>query len=230
MQTKVLERRNEPIEPADQPLPTAVTFNPTVPEALGQVVIEPIAQHVPVECFYVRFGTFSNYLWFHNTLDRWSGDFQNLMNRRGLDLGISEGVERQISLKQSILAPLLGPAVIADVAMIGDDFFFREGPTIGMLFEARNAVGLNADIVRQRDATLKREAGCTMVDVDIAGHKVSFLSTPDNRVRSFYAVDGDYFLVTNSRRLVERFYEAGTGKESLGGSAEFPVRPFAHAG
>jgi hypothetical protein len=221
MQAKVLDRRNEPIEPADQPLPPPLTFNPPVPEALGQVAIEPIAQHVPAECFYVRFGNFPNYLWFHNTLDRWSGDFQNLTNRRGLDFGISERVERQISLKQSILAPLLGPAVIADVAMIGGDFFFREGPTIGMLFEARNAIGLNSDITRQRDATLKREAGCTMVDVDIAGHNVSFLSTPDNRVRSFYAIDGDYYLVTNSRRLVERFYEAGAGKDALGGAAEF---------
>ncbi len=221
MQAKVLDRRNEPIEPADQPLPPPVTFNPSVPEALGQITIEPIAQHVPAECFYVRFGNFPNYLWFHNTLDRWSGDFQNLMSRRGLDFGLSERIERQISLKQSILAPLLGPAVIADVAMIGSDFFFREGPAIGMLFEARNGIGLNSDITRQRDATLKREAGCTLVDVEIAGHKVSFLSTPDNRVRSFYAIDGDYFLVTNSRRLVERFFEAGAGKEALGGTAEF---------
>ena len=142
--------------------PPPVTFNPSVPEALGQVTIEPIAQHVPAECFYVRFGNFPNYLWFHNTLDRWSGDFQNLTSRRGLDFGLSERVERQISLKQSILAPLLGPAVIADVAMIGSDFFFREGPAIGMLFEARNGIGLNSDITRQRDATLKREAGCTI--------------------------------------------------------------------
>ena len=100
--------------------------------------------------------------------------------------------------------------------MIGSDFFFREGPAIGMLFEARNGIGLNSDITRQRDATLKREAGCTVVEVEIAGHKVSFLSTPDNRVRSFYAIDGDFFLVTNSRRLVERFFEAGARKRRLG--------------
>ena len=50
---------------------------------------------------------------------------------------------------------------------------------------------------------------------------MSFLSTPDNRVRSFYAIDGDYYFVTNSRRLVERFFEAGAGKDALGGTAEF---------
>lgn len=221
LQTKVLTRPSGPAEPADQPLPAGIVMTSKVPEVVGDVTIEPIANHVPAECFYVRYGNFSNYLWFRGTLDRWSGDLQNLINRRGLDYQLTPRIERQLSLKENALAPILGPAVIADVAMVGTDMFFREGASIGFIFQARNSFAVNSDFTQQRAATLKREAGCTDEQVDIAGHKVSFLSTPDNRVRSFYAVDGDYLFVTNSRWLVERFFEAGSGKNSLGASTEF---------
>ncbi len=143
------------------------------------------------------------------------------MNRRGLDYGLTGRVERQISLKETALAELLGPTVIADVAMVGGDLFFREGAAFGMLFQARNNFALSSDFTRQRAETLKREPGCTQKQVEIAGHQVSFLSTPDNRVRSFYAVDGDFHFVTNSKRLVERFFAVGANKESLGQTAEF---------
>jgi hypothetical protein len=221
LQTKVLLRQGETPEVADQPLPTGIDLASKVPEVVGDVTIEPIASHVPAECFYVRYGNFANYQWFRNTLDRWSGDLQNLINRRGLDFGITPRTERQLSLKENVLAPILGPAVIADVAMIGTDMFFREGASIGFLFQARNNFALNSDFTQQRSATLQREPGCTDQQVDIAGHKVSFLSTPDNRVRSFYAVDGDFHFVTNSRWLVERFFEAAAGKNSLGATSEF---------
>ncbi|HZZ29769.1 MAG TPA: hypothetical protein VFE46_17370 [Pirellulales bacterium] len=221
MQTQVLLRRSDTPEVANQPLPAGVQFTSSVPETLGEVAIEPLAGHVPADCFYIRYGNFTNYLWFRHTLDRWSGDLQNLINRRGIDYGLTPRIERQLSLKESVLAPILGPAVIADVAMIGNDFFFREGATIGFLFQARNNLALNSDFTQQRAATLKREPGCTEEQVEIAGHTVLFLSTPDNRVRSFYAIDGDFHFVTNSRHLVEQFYEAAAGKHALGSSPEF---------
>jgi len=91
-----------------------------------------------------------------------------------------------------------------------------------MLFQARGGV-LAGDLTQQRKRALAREKdhGATAETVKIAGHDVSFISTPDNRLRSFHAVDGDYHLVTTSRTIVERFYAAGQGKDSLGQSDEF---------
>jgi hypothetical protein len=221
LQTQSLARRTEPSEPADQLLPAAFAAATTVPEPLGDVAIEPIAAHVPAECFYVRFGTFTNYMWCRRTMGRWDDDLRNLLNRRGLDYRLTARMERQISLKESVLSELLGPSVVADVAMVGSDLFFREGAAMGMLFQAQNNYALASDFLRQRQETLDREPGCSDKQVEIAGHKVSLLSTPDNRVRSFYAVDGDFHFVSNSERLIERFYEAGAGRNALGSSAEF---------
>jgi hypothetical protein len=209
-------------EAADQPLPPPVRM--TALEELpppGDIKIEPIAAHVPAECMYLRFGSFTNYQWFRTRLDEWGGDLRNLISARGVNYNMNAKLERQIWLHETALSALLGPTVISDVALIGDDTFFREGAAFGMLFQARNNFGLASDINRQRSEALKNEAGCTEKRLDIAGHKVSFISTPDNRIRSFYAVDGDFHFVATSRSLVERFYEAGAGKNALADAPDF---------
>ena len=118
--------------------------------------------------------------------------------------------------------------MIADVAIIGLDAYLRDGPAMGILFQAKNNFLLSTNFNDQRRRWPSKVAGAQEVTVNIAGHDVQYLSSPDGRLRSYYAEDGDYHLVTNSRRLVERFYEAGQGTEPLAASADFR-RPGRHA-
>lgn len=218
---RMLEHTNR-LEEADVPLPLSIASAAVqVPPTAEDVPVEEIAAHVPQECFYLRFGNYSNYRWFRATLAEWGGDLRNLISVRGLDYGMNERLERQLVLRESALSGLLGPTVIADVAMIGNDTFFREGASFGMLFQARNSAALSSDIRQQRSAALRADDQVKERTITIAGHDVSFLSTPDNSVRSFYAVDGDFHLVTTSRALVERFLEAGDGRGSLATAKDF---------
>jgi hypothetical protein len=222
MKETILSGR-EIAEAADQPLPNEVSWLPlAVPPPDPDVKIEPIAMHVPEECFYIRFGTFSNYLWLSHLQDDYGGDVASMITQRGHDAELNQRMQRQLALQQNVLADLLGDQVIADVALIGRDLYTREGAAVGMLFQARNSV-LGNDINQQRAAALGREKqnGATIKTVDIAGRKVSLLSTPDNRLRSFYAVDGHFHLVTTSQAIVERFFEAGAGERPLGAADEF---------
>ncbi len=102
------------------------------------------------------------------------------------------------------------------------DTFTREGAALGAVFEARGSL-LGVDLVRQRHEALFREKdnGATLTTVQISGRDVSFLSTPDNRLRSYYLVDGKYHLVTNSRVIVQRFLAVADGQGSLGENSEF---------
>ncbi len=207
---------------ADQPPPAPVRMSPLeIPAAPADLKVESIASHVPAECLYVRFGSFTNYQWFRVRMEEWGGDLRRLVAARGLNSDLSARIERQLSLHETQLSALLGPAVISDVAMIGDDTFFKEGAAIGMLFQARNSFALNSDISRQRLQAQTSVKGATDQKVKIAGHDVSLLSTPDNRVRSFYAIDGDFHLVTTSRAMVERFYAAGAGQRALAATPDF---------
>ena len=222
MQKETMLSGVEALEDATEPLPRGVAPPPVqVPPIPADVAVEPIAMHVPVECFYLRFGSFTNYRWFRATLSEWGGDLRNLISVRGLDYGMNARLERELLLRERGLAALLGPQVIADVAVIGNDTFLREGASIGMLFQARNNLALGSDIRQQRAEALKGNPSIKERTLKIAGHDVSFLSTPDNNVRSFYAVDGDFHLVTTSRKLVERFFAAGDGKGALGAADEF---------
>ena len=194
-----------------------------LPEPIGKIKIEPIALHVPRECFYVRFGSFENFNWFQSLMKEWGGDIRTMISARAVDFGQTEQMQTQLSLRQNALAVLFGGAVITDVAMIGRDMFFREGAAYGFLFQARNSTLLSVDFNKQRADTLKNTPGCTQVTVKIGGNDVPYLSTPDGKVRSYYAIDGDYHLVTTSRQMVERFYEAGTGTRALGDADAFKL-------
>ena len=222
MQQDTLLQPGGTVEKPDKPLPVAAAPPPvTLPALPEEIDIEPIALHVPAECFYVRCGSFSNFQWLRNTLDDWGGDLRILVADRGVDYQIRPRLERQLALRETALARLLGSTVIADLAFIGTDTFFREGAAVGVLFQARSNRLLAAQISAQRSAALEADPAATEQTVDVAGRQVSLLSTPDHAVRSFYAVDGDFHLVTTSQTLVRRFFEAGAGQDVLGSLPEF---------
>jgi hypothetical protein len=183
--------------------------------------IEPIATHVPQECFYLRFGNFTNYLWFRDFMRHWQGDLGNMVVLKSVNHGNSDRFQQQIAVGESKIARVMGPTVVRDVAIIGLDPYMHHGAAMGILFQANNGLLLNNNLSGQRQEAKGRRDDAVEETVRIAGNDVSFIHTADGRLRSFYAVDGDYHLVANSRRLVERFYEAGAAKAALAGAAEF---------
>ena len=210
-------------EVTDQQVPPAIVWEEIDhPEITANVTVEPIAEHVPHECFYVRFAQFPNYLWLRRLLEEYGGDLSRMVTLRGTDAQLNARVEQQLGLRETVLARILGANVISDVALIGRDTFLREGAAIGILFEARNdllAGDLNSQ--RKRAVTNLADDGATMRTIRIQQRDVSFASTPDHRLRSFYVQDGKYHLVTNCRAIATRFLECGRGVRTLGDSAEF---------
>ncbi len=211
--------REQPSLPLPQP-PQWIEY--LYPTAADSPEIEAIAGHVPAHCLYIRYGNYENYLWQDKLSREFGGDLVRMITLRGYSPQHNKRIQEQLALEQSALSDLLGGQVIADVALIGGDLFIEDGAAIGMLFQAKNVL-LGRDLAsQQRRAHQKeKENGATLEKIKIAGREVSFLSTPNNRLRSFYAVDGRFHLVTNSRWLVEQFFAAAEGKNSLKDSPEF---------
>lgn len=207
-------------------LPPGIRWSPLPPlEIAADVAIEPIATRVPDDCFYVRFGTFENFLWLDRLQRDYGGDIGRMVTLRGCDAGLGQRVRRQLALQTSALAEVFGPTIVADVATIGRDLYLREGAAVGVLFQARNTPLFVADLARQRTTALQehRDAGASEAKVLIGGREASLLSTPDNRLLSYYVADGDFHLVTTSRVIAERFIAVceGQGSGSLAASDEF---------
>lgn len=216
------DRGDEPpgsLEPLPPPMPWYDLEAPT--DELKAVAVEPLAGHVPVECFYVRYGNFTNYLWLRDLKRKWDGDLGNMILRRGIDRAGAARIEQQLSLRENALSKILGPQVISDVALIGLDPYVNQGAAIGMLFQARVNPLLARDLTEKRKEALTKFPDATETAVKIADRDVSLISTPGGEVRSYYVADGDFHLVTTSRRLVQRFLQAGAGERSLAASSGF---------
>jgi hypothetical protein len=183
--------------------------------------IEPIASHVPQEGFYLRFGNFPNYVWFRDFMRHWQGDLGNMLVLQSVSHNNSQRFQQQIAVGETKIARVMGPRVIRDVAIIGLDPYMRDGAAMGILFHANNSLLLGNNLNNQRHEAMDAHQGATEETVRIADRDVSYIASPDGKLRSYYAVDGDFHLVTSSRRLAERFYEAGAGNRSLGATTEF---------
>ncbi len=207
---------------ADQPVPPPPDVpSLALPEPAADVAVEPLAKRVPAECLYVRFGSFTNFLWLQDMLAQWGGDLRNLVSLRGLDYQTRKCFEEQLVVKTSIASKLFGDAIVADVAIVGTDLLFHDGGAFGLLFQARNTAMLGNDLARQRQERLAKKDGIVEKKLTIADHSVSLLTTPDGSVHSYYVTDGDYHFAATSEMLVRRFLETDSGKSSLAESPDF---------
>ncbi len=207
---------------SDRPLPDPPTWKQgTYPAIAEDSAVEPLASRVPPECFYIRYGSFQNFIWFRDLMDEYGGDLSRMITLRGVNDQSSQRLESQLNLAFTELSRLLGPTIIADQALIGRDLFFSEGGTFGVIMQSKNAFLLRTSLNADRSQRADSDPDVTLADVKIGGRTVSLLSSPDNRVRSFMAEDGEYFLFTNSEYLVRRFHEVGESGQSLASSDAF---------
>lgn len=225
--TEILRESMRPPRPEDQervPLPAPPIWHdhpaPPVPD---QLPIEAMAKMVPPECFYLRFGKFGNYLWFRDLSASQGGDLAKMAMLRGFSYDTSKRMEKMLNTKSSVLAKLFGDSIIADMALIGRDLYVQEGPSLGVLFEAKQVDLLVAAMQQERTATAKRLAaeGVRLESIEIAGRSVSLLHAPDHSIRSFMVTSGRFVLLTTSQRIAHRFLDVAEGQPSLADSGHF---------
>ena len=204
------------------PLPPEPVWEQAVlPPVPADVAIESLATHVPPECFYLRFGAFSNYVWFQELAERYGGDIAQSVMLRGFNYDASARMERMLATKLTAIAKMFGDKLVGDMAIVGSDLYMKEGASLGVMFLATNPQLLAASMESDRKGVLAKNPDASLADVTIAGRQVSLLSTPDNRIRSFLVSDGSYLFITTSRTLVRRFLEVGQGAPSLADSPSF---------
>jgi hypothetical protein len=94
---------------------------------------------------------------------------------------------------------------------------------VGVLLHSKATNALRGNLVNKRKkfARSQKQNGCTIEQIQVGNDTIEFLSTPDNRYRSFYVVSGDCHLMTTSLTIAKRFLEASRGIGSLADSEEY---------
>jgi hypothetical protein len=210
----------EPAESPDLELPEPIQFSEPVYQIDEEVDIEPIARQVPSDCFYIRFGRYSNLLWFQHLMDEHAADLGRLVTLRGVNADYGNKLQSQLVIDKLPFADLIGDKVIADVALIGRDMFFREGAAVGLILQ-ENAPIVGQGIRKRRRETAEKDEQATLQDVKVANVEVSLLSTPDHRIRSFYVARDGFHFVTNCRWMMDRFLRLGSDIERLSDTSAF---------
>ncbi|MFO0262607.1 MAG: hypothetical protein ACK53V_13340, partial [Planctomycetota bacterium] len=124
-------------EPANLPLPPPIKWQTIRAEPVpGDVVVEPMAERVPVDCFYFRFGTWDNQVWVKKLLEEFGGDLTRMVSLRGYQARIQQKFLDQLALESTQLDEWFGGNLIKDVAIIGSDTYFGSGPAVGVLLHA----------------------------------------------------------------------------------------------
>ncbi len=209
---------------ADQSLPTAINIRsvPTSTLARG-ITIEPLAMHVPQECFYVRCGTLHNYEWLRGFVTHWNGSLEEIVKVASTDRSIRQRLEKQLALDLETCKRLGLDNEISDFALIGCDLNFDDGAAIGAVFEELDAGKVKGIIKEQRRRAVADNVDVRERTIKILGRPVSYVHSPGNVIRSFFVTMGNYHLVTNSEFIVRRFIESGDGNGSLGRLNEFQM-------
>ncbi len=168
-----------------------------------RVSLEPLAFRVPEDCFYVRCGSLANYAWLRQFVTGWGGTLQEIVSLPTLDHPVRERIERQLAVSLQRSQELELDGVISDMAVIGHDFFFRDGAALGVVFQARNGRRVTSILQEQRRVTLQQNPAVADTTLNIEGFAVSLIESPDHSVRSFYVHDGQFHLVTNCERIAQ---------------------------
>lgn len=206
---------------ADRRLPTPFRLAAaSYPRGTGAATVEPLAFRVPQECFYVRLGNTANLVWLREFLTGWGGSLREIVVLPTEDAGTRRALERQLAADLDAFRRADVDHSIRDLALIGTDFLFRDGAAVGVLMRDDSTSRLGDIIQQQRRAAAQRE-GTPLRTQRIGRDTVSFLGSDDHRVRSFYVRRGEYHLISNCRRIAERFIQCCDGRKSLARTSEF---------
>lgn len=210
--------------PATLPVPQPIAWSPLVVNNLPEgIEVEAIANYVPEECFYLRFGNWSNQIWLKRLLEEHGGDLGRMFQMRGFKYKIQSKFLKQLAIESTEFDELFGGNLISDVALIGKDTFVNDGAAIGVLLYSKNTAALANNLRNKRQAFAARSTNeqVTLASIKIGENEVQFLSSPDNFYRSYYVVSGDCHLITTSLMIARRFLESAAGTRSLANADEF---------
>ena len=208
----------------DLPLPAPNDWRPAMLAAAAQPApMETIASYVPEECFYLRFGNWDNQLWLKRLMEEYGGDLGSMIQMRGYSTADATKMLDQLVIESGKMDEWFGGNLIEDVAVIGTDLYVNDGASNGVLLLAKQSKSLGSNISSRRKRFAKSHTadGVTLESLEIDGHSVSLLSSPDNAILSYYVVADNCHLTTTSRVMVERFLQSAKGNRSLASNAEF---------
>lgn len=206
-------------------MPAAINWNASaesgLPEGTPEPAVEPLANRVPPECFYIRYGKFENYLWFQDLTEEFGGDISRMITLSGLSNDGAARLQEQLGIQMTAMGRLMGPSVIADQALIGRDLFMQDGAAMGVVFHPTSVFVLRTSLTSDRQKLATSSDMISLKNIELDHGKGTLLRSTDNTIRSYMVEHDGFICITNSESIADRFLEVGQSGESLGKTPGF---------
>ncbi len=181
-----------------------------------------LAQVVPADFYYAHF---ENLAAFYELLDfagDWGGSLLRLAQPVGQDHGVRARLHRQLCLPDTALARLLGPAVVAEMALTGSDPYLVEGSDLSVIFQVKQKQAFQLALDAHFKQAQQEFADATADTVTYEGVTIERLVDARRRVSCQRCWIGDLCIYSNSLAAVKAIIDTQqTRRPALAGAADF---------
>ncbi len=183
--------------------------------------LDPLANVLPHDQHALFFPTFQSMVEVMDEATAQGTPLLRLGEGRAESARSREKYRDQLCLPDTELSRILGPKLIASVAMTGSDPFLRTGTSLSVLFEAKQTEALVAALALRRLESSQKNKNAKGVTGTIAGTNYVGLVAPGDFIKSYAATIGkNVVVVTNSLEQLRKIIQVSAGKKTSLSSLE----------
>lgn len=181
-----------------------------------------LAAFAPEDQYFLRFRNVGRLLEVLDFSEQWGGSLLRLARPVGTDHGTRPRTLRQLCLPDNILARLLGPTVIKEIAITGSDPYLVNGSDVTVLFHVTTKEAFQAAVDLPFLQAKQTYNNAHQDDVTHQGVTIERLVDPRRRVSCHRCWVGDVCMYSNSLVALQRAIDAARGTiPSLEKAADF---------
>ncbi len=181
-----------------------------------------LAALVPEDHYFLRFRSVARLLELLDFSDQWGGSLLRLAKPVGTDHGTRARTLQQLCLPDNILARLLGPAVISEIAVSGSDPYLVNGSDVTVLFHVHAKEAFQAAVDLPFSHTKQENSAARHDETTYQGVRIERLVDARRRVSCHRCWIDDVCLYSNSLTALKRIIDAAQGsKPNLAEAGDF---------
>ncbi|MHC4698635.1 MAG: hypothetical protein ACYTFA_18035 [Planctomycetota bacterium] len=181
-----------------------------------------LAELVPEYHYFLRFRNVTRLLELMDFSEQWGGSLLRLARPVGTNHGTRARTLGQLCLPDNIVARMLGPAVIKEIAVSGSDAYLVNGSDITVLFHVLTKEAFQPAVDSPFWQAKQTYANARHDEVTYQGVRIERLVDRTRRVSCHRCWLGDVCVYSNSLVALERTIDAAKGNiPSLASAADF---------
>jgi len=181
-----------------------------------------LAALVPEDHYYLRFRSVARLLEMLDFAQQWGDSLLRIVRPVGTNHGTRERILRQLCLPDNVLARLLGPAVIKEIAVSGSDPYLVNGSDVTVLFHVLTKEAFQAAVDIPFSQSKQANDKAFHDEITYQGVTIERLFDPERQVSCHRCWVGEVCMYSNSLPALKRTIDAAQGTvPSLAKAADF---------